>query len=499
MRTPKDIILEDGNSLEYHLKLHEDYLTSKGSIGKVANFNGVDLSEADLREAKLTGAQFCEAILLKTNFSGANLNGTNFCRAKLSGAKFIKTYLNKADLCGANLPRANLNGANLIEANLNEADLCGATFKEAKITMANLSKANFRGANLSEADLSESDLREAIITSANLSKANFTNTNMSGADLYGTNLSGADLTGANLTGAEVNGTKFIGANLTKTNLSGANFDEANLSGANLTDANLSRANLSQVNLLGTNLLGADLDGVKLIGAKLTGANFSETNLNETDFENAYLDGTIFSYLSFTKTKNLDKCLFYGSSVVDINSIPDLDKLPYSFMKGVGFNDQFIENYKSIFSGNPIEFYSCFISFSSKDQDFAERLHADLNAKGIRTWFAPHDLVIGDKTRDRIDEKIRTFDKLLLILSSNSSNSEWVKYETDKAYAKELKSNSLVLFPIRLDDSVFKVKKDWVQTIIETRNIGDFHKWKEHDSYQKSLERLIRDLKAEKRV
>jgi hypothetical protein len=34
-------------------------------------------------------------------------------------------------------------------------------------------------------------------------------------------------------------------------------------------------------------------------------------------------------------------------------------------------------------GRPIEFYSCFISYSTKDQVFADRLYADLQAKGVR--------------------------------------------------------------------------------------------------------------------
>jgi TIR domain len=49
-----------------------------------------------------------------------------------------------------------------------------------------------------------------------------------------------------------------------------------------------------------------------------------------------------------------------------------------------------------------QFYSCFISYSSKDQDFASRLHADLHDKGIRCWFAPEDLKIGDRIRTRIE-------------------------------------------------------------------------------------------------
>ena len=42
----------------------------------------------------------------------------------------------------------------------------------------------------------------------------------------------------------------------------------------------------------------------------------------------------------------------------------------------------------------IEFYSCFISYASRDQEFAERLYADLQSKGVRCWFAPEDMKNG---------------------------------------------------------------------------------------------------------
>jgi hypothetical protein len=32
-------------------------------------------------------------------------------------------------------------------------------------------------------------------------------------------------------------------------------------------------------------------------------------------------------------------------------------------------------------------------------------------------------------------------------------------------------------------------------IRNTRNIGDFRRWKTHDVYQKAFDRLLRDLKA----
>jgi len=147
------------------------------------------------------------------------------------------------------------------------------------------------------------------------------------------------------------------------------------------------------------------------------------------------------------------------------------------------------------AGTPIEFYSCFISYSTKDQEFAERLHADLQAKGVRCWFAEEDLKIGDRFQEKIEESIRWHDKLLLVLSENSIRSPWVEREVQAAFEREHKSKKLVLFPIRLDEAVMETTKAWAADIRRTRHIGEFGQWREHDSYKKALERLLRDLKA----
>ena len=46
-------------------------------------------------------------------------------------------------------------------------------------------------------------------------------------------------------------------------------------------------------------------------------------------------------------------------------------------------------------------------------------HADLQNKGVRCWFASEDMKIGDRLRPRLDETIRVYDKLLLVLSKAS--------------------------------------------------------------------------------
>src|SRR5262249_58056892 len=143
------------------------------------------------------------------------------------------------------------------------------------------------------------------------------------------------------------------------------------------------------------------------------------------------------------------------------------------------------------------FYSCFNSYFSKDQTCAERLHADLQNKGVRCWFAPHDMRIGAKLIDALDEGIRLRDKVLLILSEAAIASDWVEGEVTRALEEERTRKNVVLFPVRIDDAVMQTSEACARLLRGHRHIGVFTRWKEHDSYQKSFERLVRDLRVEK--
>ena len=121
------------------------------------------------------------------------------------------------------------------------------------------------------------------------------------------------------------------------------------------------------------------------------------------------------------------------------------RLPLAFLRGCGLPDRLIDYLPSLLD-EAIQYYSCFISYSSKDEAFAKRLHADLRNNGVRCWFAPHDLPIGAKTWDAIDAAIRVRDKLLLILSKNAIASDWVEDEVGKAFTEEKRRKQLVRFP-----------------------------------------------------
>ncbi len=56
-----------------------------------------------------------------------------------------------------------------------------------------------------------------------------------------------------------------------------------------------------------------------------------------------------------------------------------------------------------------------------------------------------------------------------------------------------------LFLVCLDDTVLTTEQTWIRDLRRQRRIGDFTHWKrEHDHYQKALQRLLHDLQAEER-
>jgi hypothetical protein len=215
--------------------------------------------------------------------------------------------------------------------------------------------------------------------------------------------------------------------------------------------------------------------------------------------------TSFGDVDLSSANGLETAIHDGPSTIGIDTIyRSKGKIPEAFLRGAGVPEEFITYMKSLVA-NPIEFYSCFISYSTKDQEFAERLHGDLQNKNVRCWFAPHDVRGGKKLHEQIDEAIRVHEKVLLILSENSMSSEWVKTEIAKARKRELREKKQVLFPVRLVP--FEAIRDWECFDADTGKdsareireyfIPDFSEWEHHDKYKKAFERLLGDLKAGK--
>lgn len=351
-------------------------------------------------------------------------------------------------------------------------------------------------------DLSESDLREASLHDANLCKVNLIGASLKGADLGGSDLREAKLLGGCLDRAKLGRSTLIGAYLRKATLIEADLHEANLRGADLGEADLQNAYLREACLIETRLENADFRRASLSkadfrGALLLGTEFREANLYEADFTGAFVGRTGFVDIDLRMVRGLETLRQIGPSAISIGTLYMSEgMIPDAFLRGAGVSDEVISLAKGIAGG--IQFYSCFISYSSKDQEFADRLYADLQAKGIRCWLATEDLKIGDRFRQSIDEAIRLHDKLLVVLSEHSVNSGWVESEVEAAFERENRDKGrLVLFPVRLDNAVMEAPQAWAADIRRKRHIGDCTNWRDHDAYKKAFERVLRDLKGDK--
>jgi uncharacterized protein YjbI with pentapeptide repeats len=400
-------------------------------------------------------------------------------RPDLSGADLSATDLRRADLHVADLGRADLSRSILFEAGLRGADLSGAALRAADLSGANLSGADLAGAGMVGATLVGTDLR---------------GTDLRGMDLIGASLAGANLAGADLAGANLSRVDLVGANLNQADLNGAALFEAALRGVNLVGADLSRADLVGADLSGANLTEAELHEAVLYEANLRGAALANANLSE-----ARMSYTVLADVDLSEARGLDAVDHAGPSHISTDTLyRSHGQISEGFLRGAGVPEPLIAAIPSL-AGRAVPNTSCFIGYSIKDRPFARRLHADLQANGVRCWFAPEDSVGGKKIYDQVDQAIHYRDKLVLVLSAHSLASEWLAAEIRRAP----QAGQRKLFPIRLVSG--EALQSWQCSDADTGRdlaaevreyfVPDFSAWEDPDVYQRAFDRLLDDLKA----
>lgn len=140
----------------------------------------------------------------------------------------------------------------------------------------------------------------------------------------------------------------------------------------------------------------------------------------------------------------------------------------------------------------VPFSSCFLSYNHRDEEFTTLLYDNLTKLRFNCWFAPIDL--SSQHLDRaLRAAIASTDRLLIVVSRHSLQSDWVAFEVKEVLSKESEHGKRLVFPLFLDSEFEKGYVPWVSEICGRGYGVDFKFWQEAKAYGESFDQLVGDL------
>ncbi len=334
---------------------------------------------------------------------------------------------------------------------------------------------------------------EPALSDPNLRSAHLEYAHFRGVDLRGGHFENADLWGASLRGIDFRHVDLRHADLRRADLKAVNFEGVNLESADFTHSILSNACFVNARLVDAHLVDALLQSVDLDGADLRGV---------------HLWGTAIGDVDLSHTKGLGEIWHHGRSSIGTSTLERTaegiardgtrQRQIEAFFQGAGVEDHWIDYFRSRVD-QPMEYYSCFISYSHQDQGLARRLYVDLQDRGIRCWLDEKDMKPGDRILGVVSEAIRLHDKILLCCSEASLESWWVKDEIRKAMERERRHGRDIIIPLMVDRYLLDGWEDGLAADLRSRLAADFTGW-EHDNakFEEQFERVVRALRTEQK-
>ena len=324
----------------HFIKADLSELVAEGADLSGGNFIECRLDGARFAGARLRGANFLTCLAVGTQWSGAVLAqavfaaGCDLSRGGFAGADLTQANLRAARMGAAVLTAARLDGADLSEADLGSAELQGASLRGALLIRSELQHARLDGANLMNAVAQKADLRGTQLAGCNL----FASRSVPGAARsrdrscqrhrrsgqdsseapataggcgamsvplkpeqvvvlvhHGEPLSGLQLGPIRLARAPLRGAIFTNVALKQADLSNADlsegfFERCDLSGCSLEGAKLRNAVFSRCTLDGVRAAGSSWHGAKLLDCSAAAADFGGADFSLAAFHRTRLDG-----------------------------------------------------------------------------------------------------------------------------------------------------------------------------------------------------------------
>jgi len=100
-------------------------------------------------------------------------------------------------------------------------------------------------------------------------------------------------------------------------------------------------------------------------------------------------------------------------------------------------------------GDPVSHIRLFVAHSHKDE-IAERIANALEEEGFDVWYSKKSIKVGESLTEKISKGLTEGDFLVVVLSENSVQSDWMKKELSMGVILELEKKSIFILPVRTD-------------------------------------------------
>ena len=100
-----------------------------------------------------------------------------------------------------------------------------------------------------------------------------------------------------------------------------------------------------------------------------------------------------------------------------------------------------------------------ISYATADKPIADAVCAGLEARGIRCWIAPRDILAGTNYQEAIIDAINTSRIMVLIYSSHSNDSPHVIREATLAMSKRV-----IIIPLKVEDAPLSKTMEFIISV-----------------------------------
>jgi DNA-binding NarL/FixJ family response regulator len=125
----------------------------------------------------------------------------------------------------------------------------------------------------------------------------------------------------------------------------------------------------------------------------------------------------------------------------------------------------------------------FISYSSEDRQFAERIAQHLHDRGWQVWYDIWEIKIGDSIAQKIQDGLVSSSYLVVLLSEASVRSKWVKEEIDAAFVQQLEDESIKILPALIQECK-------LPPFLKSKRYADFR-----ESFERGMAEIVKTVTA----